>query len=244
MVQPRLPMLFNLRSDPFERARQLRSRRLRPMVCENAFVLGPRRRRKPTLIHCPPEIMARSKPWITDYLRSFLMRQPALSSRPHYRPTAFSPIKPLRLAIFAVLLPLMFGCGGLERLPPAPVALSEQITVLGIPNAHFWPDTQGAEILREWGESLNREKTTGHVFAGPDGRLPPAAFLAISGGGDDGAFGAGLLSGWSARGTRPNFKLVTGVSTGAMMAPFAFLGHAYDDKLRAMFTQISPERHL
>ena len=168
------------------------------------------------------------------------MRRPALSRRPHYRPTAFSPIKLLRLAIFAVLLPLMFGCGGLERLPPAPVALSEQITVLGIPNAHFWPDTQGAEILREWGEFLNREKTTGHVFAGPDGRLPPVAFLAISGGGDDGAFGAGLLSGWSARGTRPNFKLVTGVSTGAMMAPFAFLGRAYDDKLRAMFTQISP----
>ena len=169
------------------------------------------------------------------------MRRPALSRRPHYRPTAFPPIKLLRLAIFAVLLPLMFGCGGLERLPPAPVALSEQITVLGIPNAHFWPDTQGAEIIREWGESLNREKTTGNVFSGPDGRLPPIAFLAISGGGDDGAFGAGLLSGWSARGTRPNFKLVTGVSTGAMMAPFAFLGRSYDDKLRAMFTQISPD---
>ena len=57
-------------------------------------------------------------------------------------------------------------------------------------------------------------------------------FLAISGGGDDGAFGAGLLAGWSARGDRPVFGLVTGVSTGALSAPFAFLGGEYDAKLK------------
>src|SRR5581483_5570112 len=61
--------------------------------------------------------------------------------------------------------------------------------------------------------------------------------LAISGGGDDGAFGAGLLVGWSGRGDRPEFDVVTGVSTGALSAPFAFLGRTYDQQLRDIYTQ-------
>jgi hypothetical protein len=63
-----------------------------------------------------------------------------------------------------------------------------------------------------------------HLAArGHRGSLPPATFLALSGGGDDGAVGAGLLAGWTAAGNRPEFKLVTGISTGALIAPFAFL---------------------
>jgi predicted acylesterase/phospholipase RssA len=69
--------------------------------------------------------------------------------------------------------------------------------------------------------------------------LPPASFLALSGGGDKGAFGAGLLNGWSATGRRPVFKLVTGISTGALIAPFAFLGPAYDAKLKDFYTKSS-----
>lgn len=59
--------------------------------------------------------------------------------------------------------------------------------------------------------------------------------LALSGGGEDGAFGAGALNGWTARGTRPQFDIVTGISTGALMAPFAFLGPDHDDTLSDMF---------
>ena len=59
--------------------------------------------------------------------------------------------------------------------------------------------------------------------------------LALSGGGADGAFGAGLLAGWSARGTRPQFTIVTGASAGALIAPFAFLGPAYDEMLKSVF---------
>jgi hypothetical protein len=62
------------------------------------------------------------------------------------------------------------------------------------------------------------------------------AHLALSGGGANGAFGAGFLNGWSSTGSRPTFKLVTGVSTGALMAPFAFLGPSYDDALREFYT--------
>ena len=59
--------------------------------------------------------------------------------------------------------------------------------------------------------------------------------LALSGGGPDGAFGAGLLTGWTARGDRPTFDIVTGASAGALMSPFAFLGPAYDDRMRQVF---------
>lgn len=64
----------------------------------------------------------------------------------------------------------------------------------------------------------------------------PHAYLAISGGGANGAFGAGLLAGWTAAGTRPEFTMVTGISTGALTAPFAFLGSAYDERLREVYT--------
>jgi hypothetical protein len=75
--------------------------------------------------------------------------------------------------------------------------------------------------------------------SGAAGDVPPARFLAISGGGENGAYGAGLLVGWTATGTRPTFKLVTGVSTGALTAPFAFLGPAYDRQLQEVYTTLS-----
>ena len=65
------------------------------------------------------------------------------------------------------------------------------------------------------------------------------SFLALSGGGAHGAFGAGFLSGWSESGKRPNFKIVTGVSTGSLIAPFAFVGSKYDKRLKAGYTTVS-----
>jgi predicted acylesterase/phospholipase RssA len=63
----------------------------------------------------------------------------------------------------------------------------------------------------------------------------PFVYLALSGGGGGGAFGAGVLNGWSESGTRPEFSVVSGVSTGAPIAPFAFLGPDYDDRLRQIY---------
>jgi predicted acylesterase/phospholipase RssA len=75
------------------------------------------------------------------------------------------------------------------------------------------------------------------MFEGIYGK--PHAYLAISGGGANGAYGAGFLVGWTAAGTRPEFTMVTGVSTGALIAPFAFLGSDYDDELEALYTTMS-----
>ena len=73
----------------------------------------------------------------------------------------------------------------------------------------------------------------------PGDPLPPTYFLAISGGGDNGAYGAGFINGWTASGTRPEFKVVTGISTGALIAPFAFLGPKYDYVLKQVYTTTS-----
>ena len=79
---------------------------------------------------------------------------------------------------------------------------------------------------------------------GQSGALPVIHFLAISGGGDNGAFGAGLLNGWTKAGDRPEFKLVTGVSTGAIIAPFAFLGSKYDVRTENFYTKTAPHEIL
>lgn len=62
--------------------------------------------------------------------------------------------------------------------------------------------------------------------------------LTISGGGSAGAFGAGILTGWTAHGNRPKFDIVTGISTGSLIAPFAFLGPEYDGELKEAFTTV------
>ncbi|SFN11066.1 Patatin-like phospholipase [Bradyrhizobium sp. Rc3b] len=62
------------------------------------------------------------------------------------------------------------------------------------------------------------------------------SYLALSGGGADGAYGVGVLNGWTAARTRPTFSVVSGVSTGGLIAPFAFLGSQYDDTLKEVYT--------
>jgi hypothetical protein len=119
----------------------------------------------------------------------------------------------------ALLAHLVEGRPGVrgELDAAVPATLADQITVLGLPNARFWAwDTQGSALVREWEQSLERERAASQSYS----RLPPAHFLAVSGGGGDGAFGAGLICGWSDIGAMPTFKLVTGVSTGSMIAPF------------------------
>jgi Patatin-like phospholipase len=130
------------------------------------------------------------------------------------------------------------GCAAPERKDAVPAALTEQATVLGgVPNARYFADTQGAAMAREAYAALGRERAQLGPAATGD-PLPPANFLAVSGGGDSGAFGAGVLVGWTERGDRPQFKLVTGISTGALIAPFAFLGPSYDDALRRVYTGV------
>jgi hypothetical protein len=130
------------------------------------------------------------------------------------------------------------ACAALTREAAVPRAVEERATVLGAPGLRYWAGRDPAPFVADALASYERELALWRA-AGNAGPLPPAEFLAVSGGGEDGAFGAGLLVGWTAAGTRPTFKGVTGISTGALTAPFAFLGPAYDDRLRAVYTEIS-----
>jgi predicted acylesterase/phospholipase RssA len=141
----------------------------------------------------------------------------------------------IRLAAAAAAIAFgVSGCGT-TRLNAVPMAQLSQTRILDVPNARFFVDADPAPMYAEALRSIDKER----AYAHDKGQMPPASFLAISGGGDDGAFGAGLLVGWSEQGTRPQFKLVTGISTGALLAPFAFLGKRYDPQLAAMYTTIT-----
>lgn len=142
----------------------------------------------------------------------------------------------MRLLRLLGLVLLLSGCASYIRLDPPPGAETEAIPVLGLPNARFWMDASPEPLVRE-GEMMAAREA-----AANGGRPPgPQHFLALSGGGDNGAFGAGMMLGWTASGTRPEFSMVTGISAGALIAPFAFLGPAYDPALRDVFTGQRPQ---
>ncbi len=146
------------------------------------------------------------------------------------------------IAVWLLTLPVLIsGCATPTRRQAVPLAFETLATVSGFPyGVRYFPrDARRLSLFEEdFVDSWKREEA--HRKAqGLTGPLPPAAYLAISGGGDNGAFGAGLLSGWTRTGTRPEFKLVTGVSTGALISPFAFLGPAWDEPLKALYTAVS-----
>lgn len=145
------------------------------------------------------------------------------------QPERFRPLRRAAMLFLSALL--LTGCASYIRLDPPPAAETEDIPVLGIPNARFWLDASPERLIREGRMMAGREA------AAAQGRpLGPQNFLALSGGGDNGAFGAGMMLGWTAAGTRPQFNMVTGISAGALIAPFAFLGPDYDPALRDVFT--------
>jgi len=121
---------------------------------------------------------------------------------------------------FAILVvSILAGCSSLPRTPyTASDAASSRALDLG-------------ELRRYADEPASMFLTTN-----VSSRAGPLSYLALSGGGADGAYGAGVLNGWTAAGTRPEFSVVSGVSTGALIAPFAFLGPAYDATLRDVYT--------
>jgi predicted acylesterase/phospholipase RssA len=134
---------------------------------------------------------------------------------------------------------IVTACSRPVRLPAVPQNETTLAQIPGIPNARYFPDTQ-IDLMAQETLAARQRETAFLAQQGYTGPLPETNLLAISGGGANGAFGAGLLTGWTLAGTRPTFKLVTGVSTGGLTAPFAFLGSAWDAPLTAVYTGITP----
>ena len=146
------------------------------------------------------------------------------------------------IAAGASVAAVLEGCSIPERGPAVPTGRTVQATVLGVPNERFFPFDGTQPLLTEFEAALLRQHRARGLA--PDAPLPELQLLAISGGGEGGAFGAGLLCGWSDQGTRPVFDVVTGVSTGALTAPFACLGSGTDAQLRDVYTETKPSEVL
>lgn len=123
------------------------------------------------------------------------------------------------VAIF--LLAFLVGCLAPDRVVYGPGAAANA-SIEGYGNIRIYADSsRQLPEEREW-LPLPRNKQIN--------------YLVLSGGGSGGAFGVGVLKAWSEKGDRPDFDIVSGVSTGALIAPFAFLGSAYDDTLVDLYT--------
>ena len=128
------------------------------------------------------------------------------------------------------------GCASVLQRAVPPAAAAVSATVPGLAHVRFWGDEVPKDVvaaLRQRMPSLGKPPVAQSFENG----RPVVNYLALSGGGSDGAFGAGLLAGWTKSGTRPKFEFVTGISAGALIAPFAFLGPAYDHQLEDIWTK-------
>jgi hypothetical protein len=143
-------------------------------------------------------------------------------------------------AAFAVLSTLaLAGCittGGV-RDSAVPEAIADIAAVPGA-LATTVPATD-AEPIRYWGDEQLEEGKSFKFAPGPDGAVD---FLSLSGGGINGAYGAGFLVGWTQTGKRPEFEVVTGISVGALIAPMAFLGPSYDGRLTEVFSSLASQK--
>src|SRR5260221_1331570 len=143
-----------------------------------------------------------------------------------------SVIRALAGMLVALFLTACAGATVDELRDPVPESLVSTATVPGYTHIRYWGDDATSISQSVYSEIAAQQLASGNTS-------PNRHFLSISGGGSNGAFGAGVLFGWTAAGTRPEFTIVTGISTGSLIAPFAFLGKPYDDRLKEAYTTIS-----
>jgi Patatin-like phospholipase len=152
----------------------------------------------------------------------------------------FQPSRTAACLALAGFIVMLSGCGTLLR-NPVPPELTAKATIPEMPEVRAWAGQVSPAMERDFERSFEQESPADFpAFAYGVVRY---AHLALSGGGANGAFGAGFLNGWSTTGGRPVFKIVTGVSTGALMAPFAFLGPSYDSALHEFYTTTTTWRY-
>lgn len=140
------------------------------------------------------------------------------------------------ITIFILVLLLSWSCSTPKRMA-LPEAYLEEAEVVGMPGVRDWAHKRSELFQKVLVEGLRQTlENDPDLFTNKNSTID---VLAVSGGGSNGAFGVGLLSGWAESGTRPTFSLVTGISTGALIAPFAFLGPDYEDPIIRMYTTVN-----
>lgn len=150
--------------------------------------------------------------------------------------STLSPNSLTKLVFILVISAMAAACGTLPH-KAVPEQFADTAEVPGFKGIRYWGDEVPDNVDDQVSvlEETFYQKYANSIRLGKPIKLNT---LALSGGGEDGAFGVGLLLGWSARGTRPEFQVVTGISAGALIAPFAFLGPRYDTKMKELLLSI------
>ena len=142
------------------------------------------------------------------------------------------------LSGFTLALIVVFGCAGCATMRhPVPMDMIGKTSVDNMSEIRIMQGTVDSELRKSALRSFLEENKDDYPIDSDGKRVYP--MLCISGGSANGAYGAGLLKGWSEEGSRPKFKVVTGVSTGAITAPMAFLGKDYDSMAEQLYTTMS-----
>jgi len=140
-----------------------------------------------------------------------------------------------KICLLIILVFFVSGCASVRHAVPE--SLLNDVRISGMRDIRALSGCPSDSFKKDFVKLLEDEQRNLTIFDFNVSRT--YSILAISGGGANGAYGAGVLNGWSRSGTRPVFKIVTGISTGAIIAPLAFLGSNYDDRLKEFYTSYS-----
>ena len=143
-------------------------------------------------------------------------------------------MRSLQKLSFVLVALILNACASIPERNPLPEELANIAQIPNIPQARRWGDVPSAN-QNEW------LATSPEALRARYGGIMGVEhnYLSISGGGSNGAYTAGVMLGWTQLETRPEFTIVTGVSTGALIAPFVFLGADYDALVKDLYTESS-----
>jgi predicted patatin/cPLA2 family phospholipase len=144
----------------------------------------------------------------------------------------------LKLLCVALSLMCLCGCATIRPRHAVPADLLERVTISGMTNIRAIDGRPSNYLMSDFAKLLDEDSKKASFWP-LNNNSHTYSVLAISGGAANGAYGVGLLNGWTKEGSRPEFKIVTGVSTGAIIGTFAFLGSQYDQKLKDFYTRYS-----
>lgn len=141
--------------------------------------------------------------------------------------------KLISILFLLAVVSFLNGCATIRHAVPS--NLEDIAFIPGMKEVRVFGDAPNKVFINDLEQSFKQESPNEYRKGGI--KIYPV--LLISGGGANGAYGAGILNGWSEIGTRPKFKVITGISTGALISPFAFLGKDYDSQLKEFYTTLS-----
>ena len=144
----------------------------------------------------------------------------------------------LKIYFVLLLLVVLTGCATSITHNPVPEQWLSNTSVIESSKIRFWGDEQATSFQRKELDNWLQQRRKSWENQQTE---PIINFLALSGGGEDGSFAAGIVTGWTRNGDRPDFDVVTGVSAGALASPFVFLGPTYDEVLFDVYENLGEE---